>query len=208
MKRVDVTSTPTEPVTLAELKAHLRITGTAEDTYLTALITSARDMCERITRRTIPQTTLVLWLDNWPCEAIGWWDGVREGPVNGERKDNVELPRPPVISVESVSTFDQADVEAVMNSSLYYVSNPDKDQCGRVVLRNLATWPVALRSADAVKIAYTAGYASVPSTLKQAIMMMAAHLYTNRGDCDPETCAKACGAMALLWAYKVQRVVL
>lgn len=208
MRRVQVLSVPTEPVTLTELKAHLRISGTAEDDLLTAFITAARIMCEKLTRRTIPSTQMALWLDNWPCESIGWHDGVREGPVTGERSDNVEIPRPPLISVESVKTYGMDDTAAIMAAGLYYVSKGDADQCGRVVLRNLATWPVALRSADAVEIAFTAGYTAVPEPLKLAIKMMASHMYANRGECSAEECAGQCGASMILSAYKIERLIL
>ena len=201
-------SAPTEPVTLIELKAHLRITDAAEDAYLTALISTARIMVEMLTRRTIPSTTLKLFLDFWPHESQPWFDGVREGPVYGERRESVEIPRPPLISVQSIKTYAQDDTAATMAADLYRVSNNDPDQCGRVVLRNTSTWPAALRYTDAVEIAFTAGYSTIPGPLKQAIMMMAGHMYGNRGECEAGGCASACGASHLIEAYRIERVVL
>lgn len=41
----------TEPITLAEAKAHLRVEHDADDAYISALITAARQYCEEFQNR-------------------------------------------------------------------------------------------------------------------------------------------------------------
>ena len=82
-------TTPTEPVTLAEAKLHLRgVDDTAEDALITALISAARETCEDRIEGTIPVTGWRLTLDAFP--------------------DAIKLPRGPVASVESVKYLDAA----------------------------------------------------------------------------------------------------
>ena len=54
-----------EPVTLADMKAYLRIpaSDTTQDTYITALIKAARKWAEEYTRRAFVEQTWVLWFD-------------------------------------------------------------------------------------------------------------------------------------------------
>ena len=48
------TAAPTvEPVTLGEIKTHLRLTGTEDDYLLPQLVKAARDYVETFTRRAI-----------------------------------------------------------------------------------------------------------------------------------------------------------
>jgi len=44
-----VITPPTEPVTLAEARLHLRVTDTAEDALIGVWITAAREVCEYYT---------------------------------------------------------------------------------------------------------------------------------------------------------------
>lgn len=46
-----------EPVTLAEAKAHLRVSGTDEDAYIDALVKAARGRAESLTRRQLITAT-------------------------------------------------------------------------------------------------------------------------------------------------------
>ncbi len=48
---------PTYPVALSELKAHVRVDGTAEDTYLTSLIKAATDFVEAENNREVVDRT-------------------------------------------------------------------------------------------------------------------------------------------------------
>src|SRR5580765_8015305 len=96
-----------EPLTLSEVKAHLRIDTTDEDAYLTTLITVARMRCEGATRRALITQTWDWVIDRWPT-----WEGYHGGqtfepaytslPAGGF----VWLPKPPLQSVAFVHYVD------------------------------------------------------------------------------------------------------
>jgi uncharacterized phiE125 gp8 family phage protein len=81
---------------------------------------------------------------------------------------------------------------------------------GRITLKRGATWPIALRSNNAIQIIYVAGYANaaaVPAPIKRAVKEMAAYLYAHRGDeCDPTDAWMKSGAQSTLNVYKIARV--
>lgn len=163
--RVQVVTPATEdPVTLAELKTYLRIDGNSEDDLLGGLITSATAAAENWTGRAFITRTLKAWFDRCP-------DGMA-----------LELPHPPVTAITTVSTFDDADTETTFATTNYIADIYGEP--ARVCLRNAASWPTDLRSANALAVRFTAGYgaaAAVPAGIKEAIKALAAHAYEWRG---------------------------
>lgn len=163
-----VTSAPaTEPVTTAEAKAHLRVAHSDEDTYIDTLVKAARELVEADTRRALINQTIRLSLDRFPTVAF------------------IELPRPPLSSVTSI-TYTDADGNTGTSfaSSNYQV---DTDMLvGRVRLAVGTTgWPTTQTNAlQAVKVTYVAGYgtagSNVPASLVHAIKLLVGHWYTNR----------------------------
>jgi len=200
-----------EPVTAAELRAHLAETETAlPDSEANDLIATARDMIEETTGIAMISQTWRLALDCWPAHRAEWWDGVRQGAIadiNGA-PDYVYLPRYPLTSIDAVTVYDEASTAAsVVVADTFDVDTYQKP--GRMVLRNGATWPIALRGSNAIEIDYIAGFgataASVPPTLRRAVKQVAAYLYSHTGDdCTPDDSLGAAGA--LLGAYRVKRI--
>jgi len=136
----------------------------AEDTLLTALITTAREYCEGFQNRAYITQTWQLWLDGWPSG------------------DCIRIPLPPLQSVASIKYYDIADTEAVITASDYFVD--DKSEPGRIILAYGRTWPtITLRPANAVCVEFIAGYrdvVEVPQRVKQAILLLVGHWYENR----------------------------
>lgn len=187
---VRVVSPPAEePVSLEEAKTHLRVDGTDDDTYVGALITAAREYAEGYQQRALVTQELELTLDHWP--------------LAGE----VELPRPPIQSVTSI-TYKRADgTTATLDPSTYLVDPPS----GRLVLAYGASWPTAdLTPLGAVTVSYVAGYgggAAVPAKVKQALLLIIGHWYANREDVITGTIAYRLpmAAEALLWQDRMLR---
>lgn len=145
-----VTPPTIEPVTLEEVKLHLRVDGTEEDSLISALITAARQKAEEYTKRVFITQSWELALDS----------------VSGK----VYLPRPPIQAINEV-TLDGEIVSAenysLIGQDVFY---------SRIPFR-------AINPASLV-IRYTSGYGSnatdVPQAIRQAILMLVAHLYEAR----------------------------
>ncbi len=178
-----------EPVSLEEAKAHLRVDGYHEDALIAALITAAREYAEGFQQRALVTQTLELTLDCFP--------------ISGE----IELPRPPIQAVESI-TCTLADGSTItVDPSSYVVDAPS----GRLALAYGASWPaVTLAPVGGVKIRYRAGYGDatkVPAKVKQAILLIVGHWYANREDVVVATVANRLpmAAEALLWQDRLLR---
>lgn len=163
---LDQTTAPTEePLTLAEVKAHLRVVDTsAEDDLLNRLIQAAREYAEDFTNRQFVTATWKLYLDSF-----------REA-------GRIVLPRPPLIAVSSIAYLDSADASQTWDSANYVVVADSQRRLGWIQLAPLATYPTTYGDRyNAVTITYTAGYGAataVPAAIKTAML---AHIGTNFG---------------------------
>lgn len=159
-----VTTQPTqEPVALDALKLHLRIDHTEEDCLLGDLIRAARIHCEQHTDRAFVQQTLRYTCDDWPCDGI------------------FRLPRAPLQSVTSLKYYDGNGVQQTWSSANYVVDATSEP--GRIVPTYGTVFPTLQPRPGNIEIIYVAGYASVyqvPQPIKQAILLLAAHLYEFR----------------------------
>lgn len=161
-----VTAPVKEPVSLAEIKDHLRVDGTDDDAGLYAYRTAARRMLESMTSRAwISQT----W--DWKLNAF---------PGNGAP---LVLPLPPLQSVTSVTYIDEAGASQTWASSNYTVDTPD-DERGSIHTNYNVTRPTTRDVVNAVTVRFVAGYgddpADVPEPLRVALLMMVGHMYEHR----------------------------
>jgi uncharacterized phiE125 gp8 family phage protein len=155
MQLVTLQTSP-PPVTLDEVKTHLRVDGDALDSVLSPLIEAATDFVERETRQTLRPTSFRLYLDSFPTDRA------------------VRLPRLPLVSVDAVR-FIAGDAETTL-APIAYAADPSGSKPGRLALGTDQSWPVADAVPNAVRIDFTAGYAgNCPPTLRTLICMMAGH---------------------------------
>lgn len=140
----DLNPPPAEPITLSEAKAFLRVDHDDEDVLIQTLIASARDRLEA----------------HLNVAMIA-----RSMQIATSTDGTVQLPRWPVIAVQTVR-FDGEDTdEAVIN-----------------LLCRPAT--VTFCAAEEAEIVFTAGYGSnpsdVPAPLRQAMLLLVARGYEHR----------------------------
>jgi uncharacterized phiE125 gp8 family phage protein len=181
-----VTPPAKEPVSLAEVKLHLRVDDDADDTLIGALVTAAREVVEAISGRALVTQTLEMVQDGWPIIRY------------------IRIPRPPLQSVVSIKYTDSSGTEHTLDEAVYFVDA--ESEPGRIALRSGQSWPAtALQELNAVRIRYTAGYGDaedVPARFKQAILLLVGHWYENREDAQPNAATMAeipHGVNALLW---------
>lgn len=202
-----------EPVTADELRAQLAETEAGlPDAQANALIAEARELIEEMTGLAFITQTWAMYLDHWPAGQELWWDGVRQGAIQDIYVPNslraVDLPRYPLQAVDDVTVYSEDSTSAAVTIGDTFDIDIYRKP-GRMVLKKGATWPIALRAANAIQIEYTAGFgdaaSDVPAILKRAIKQVAAYLYAHYGDdCIPEDALGA--ARGLLATYAVTRL--
>jgi uncharacterized phiE125 gp8 family phage protein len=185
-----VTPSTVVPVTAAEVKAHLRITDSSSDTYIESLLAVAVDIVERYISRSLMERTVKQWLDflpGWDTD-LDWQDGTFDGPVMfwTDTVRTLELIGVPMKTITRIVSIDDSDVETIMDPTLYIADTADQNQPSRIILRRGAVWPANLRVAKSVYILGTVGYGTVatavPPSIRHAILLIAAALWSNRGD--------------------------
>ena len=159
-----ITAPTVEPVTLTEVKAHLRVDSTDDDTLITSLIQAAREYAEGYQNRALITQTWEMVLDNWP---------------NG---GYIEIPLPPLQSITDIK-YKDADGAETTWAATNYIVDPDS-YLGRVILADGGSWPTnELYPAAGIRVKFVAGYglaASVPQTIKQAMLLLIGHWYESR----------------------------
>lgn len=178
-----LTSPPaSEPVTVAEAKARLRVTVAAEDGDIASLIQQARALAEAACQRAFVTQTYSLKLDDFPRG----------------RDRTIYLPRPPLQSVSSVTYYDAAGAPQALGPAGYWVAPGGEP--GRLLPPAGAEWPaVQAGRPEAVEVVYVAGYgdaAAVPPPAKAAILLTCAALREDpAGAALPEAARKFLDAL-------------
>jgi len=211
---VRVTDAAVEPVTLLELKRHLRITGEDDDYLLGILIFMARTYLEDLFNIAFISQTWQMTMDAWPGYREPWWDGVREGSVDSlfadARAMDIEIPVYPLISIDSINVYDEASNSTAVSVSTVFDIDAVR-RPARLTLKRGQTWPIATRANNAIEMNYTAGYGTakedVPITLQRAVLEAAAYMYNHRGEgCGMDKAAHASMAVNMVRPYSTKRV--
>jgi uncharacterized phiE125 gp8 family phage protein len=190
-----VTGPSVEPVTLAEIKTHLRgISHTDHDDLLNSLIQSAREYVETATNRALVQRTLAAYFKDWPDN------------------DTFYLPYAPLQSVSTIKYTDTDGTVTTFSSDDYEVETNLTP--GMVLLGYEKTWPTATLHNDEypIEVTYVCGYepdssspvsytANIPENLKTAIKFHVEMMYDKPPADYVGTLEKAIDS--LLIGYKV-----
>lgn len=188
---VEFSRLPVGTYFLDDFKAHLRVSGTGEDTALARFLNVAARALEDDARRLLLTTSVKEYFDVWP------WDYL---PV-------LHLSRAPVVSVTSVKYYDTADVLQTWDATNYVadvLSEP-----ARIVVAELATVtsPNIDQRPNAVVVEYQCGYgaavASLAPEIVNAIFVKAGYLYARGRELG--TAAEA-EAVERCWQNEIRRL--
>lgn len=206
-----ITAPAAEPVSVAELKTHLRLEVSTDDTYAGTLVTAAREYVEEQTRLALVEQTWALYLDAIPSRDTNeWWDGVREGHISRTAANYITLPRAPLRSIDHVKYYSDDDVATTWASTNYRADTASRP--GRIALKTSGVWPDWTRPTNGLEIQYKAGYGSsatdVPAALRHAIKIIAADWYENRESVVIGTISSRIDGLVggILEKYKVMRL--
>lgn len=159
-----LTSGPaSEPVTVAEAKAHLRVEATNEDTLIASLVLTSRLHVETALGLALQTQSWRLLLDRWPPEK------------------DLELPLRPLQSIDAVRVLPAEGAPAIIDPANYLA---DTASVPPRLVRTGVIWPQPGKAANGVEIDFTAGYgasaADVPTPIRQALLLLIAHWYERR----------------------------
>jgi hypothetical protein len=174
-----LTPPATEPLTLAEAKAWLKVDYNDEDSLIDLLISAARERCESFTGLSLVSQQWVAYLPYWPMQSPEeWWDGMRQGAFIYEPIQDVPLRHGPVRQIDAFTLYDEVD-----NSTEYPAENYLLDRArDALVLKSGAPIPTGTRMVNLIEITYTAGFDTVPGAIKAGLLKLITHLYEHRGD--------------------------
>ncbi|KQV32614.1 hypothetical protein ASC97_03340 [Rhizobium sp. Root1203] len=162
MTYVPITPPAAEALTLAEVKAHLRLDDGNEDALLVSLIRTAREHLERSTGLCLIAQGFRVYLDSIP-----------EGGV-------IPIARGPVQSIESLTLYDPFG-EAVAQPLAGHVLDGNSHPA-RLILNRIVN---TARAINGIEIEFTAGFgesgADVPDVLKRAMLMHVSRMFAFRG---------------------------
>lgn len=172
------------PVSLSDMKLHLKVEQDADDTLITTLISAATSYCQDFQHRAYITQTRIDNYDRFPR----WF------PVS----------YPPLISVTSIVYIDTNGDQQTLAADQYRVDNVSEP--GRITPAFSVSWPATRDVTNAVILTYSAGYGDavdVPTRVKAAIKLLVAHWYEHREDVsDISVQQLPTAARSLLWAER------
>lgn len=156
-----------EPVTVDEIKSHLRLDTTADDALLASLGTAAREFAEKVTKRSLAYKGYVASYDRFPSPG-----------------EPIRIPAPPLGEVTEITYLDSEQETQTWDSSEYYVAA--NQEPALIVPKPGKVYPCPPRLPGSVEVHFNAGYNAygygtipriLPEHLRVAIMQLAGHWY-------------------------------
>lgn len=177
-----------EPVALDEAKAWLRLQGGDDDDLVRSLLVSARLLVEAQTRRLLVTQGWRLTFDAWPATR------------------RLHLPLTPFQGLGAIAVASADGTMQALSPALYELD--PAPLAPRLCLAPLL--PAPGRELAGISIDVTAGYGSapadVPAPLRQAILMLAARWFENRGDAPTDTEIMPAAIDALILPFRARRL--
>jgi uncharacterized phiE125 gp8 family phage protein len=157
-----LTAPAAEPLLVDDARAFLRVEHDDDDAVIAALIAAARSHVEALTRLGLITQTWRIMRDCWPGDG-------RIKPRLG-----------PLQSVSAARVYDEAGIARSIDASHFVV-----DRAAGVIASPGWSLPQPGRAVAGIEldvvVGFGAGASDVPQVLLQAIRMLIAHWYENRG---------------------------
>ncbi|HEX7791659.1 MAG TPA: head-tail connector protein [Afipia sp.] len=151
-----------EPLSLAEAKSFVRVEHSDDDAVIASLVSAARNHVEALTRSGLIAQTWRLVLDGWP-------DSGRIRPRIG-----------PLLSLAAVRVFNEAGDPSAVDAGIFVI-----DKAAGTIAAPAWSLPPPGRSVAGIELDLVIGFgdaaSDIPPMLLQAIRMLVAHWYENRG---------------------------
>jgi len=177
------------------VRQHLRIIDDSEDAWLGIVLSKAREQAEIQCRRALITQQWVMTMDRFPrpgaeTSSANWYGpswGTGPGPLtmarpDGQSLDEIYLPKPPLVSVDSITYIDETGTQQTLDPSAYIVDGMSEP--ARLVPVPGTSWPATQRRVNSISVTFTCGYGNagtdVPSGIRVWMLMMAGTLYENR----------------------------
>lgn len=153
-----VTAAASLPLSVDEVKDHLRVQDNDEDTLIALYLEAAVAYAESFMGRSLIDQTWDLYLDSFPTASF------------------IELPRQPILEVLQFDTGESPEFSD-------YTLDPAG---GRLYLSASGTWPTVVGVANVARIRYRAGYVDqsdspevgeVPADILNALLLIIGTLY-------------------------------
>lgn len=173
------------PLSLSSVKAHMKVSTTADDALILVLIDAATEWGEGYTGRSFRAVTWNLLLDDFT--------------------DRICLRRDPVDTVTHVKHLVSGS-QVTVTASDYYLKS--LTQSSEILLAENKTWPADTDSKEqAIEVQFvTKAYHKI-DMIVAALKMHVTHWYRNRGDCvDAAQAARDSGAIMLYNQFRIDRV--
>ncbi|MEZ5776025.1 MAG: head-tail connector protein [Hyphomicrobiaceae bacterium] len=156
-----------EPLTLAEIKSHLRLDHGEEDALIASLLSAARLHLEMLLSSAFVTQSWRLVLDRWPDDGI------------------VAMPLAPVRTIDEVRLRDGSGASVVIDAARWFLAPGPP---ARLAPGGSMIWPQPGRPIAGIEIDFTAGFGDtgddVPGPIRQALRLLVADWYERRQPVD------------------------
>jgi uncharacterized phiE125 gp8 family phage protein len=179
---------PATPLfSLSEAKSHLRVEIADDDALISSLIAAATNAVESRLKVSLVTRSYIWGLDYFPNRIVlannmvvaNNWLNSRLYPW--AQAQVLFPPMPPLVSVDSITYWDQSGLRRTLDPSQYY-SVPGTP--GRLAPSPGLQWPATQDRIGAIRISLTSGFgqdpALVPAQVSAAIKLLVGNLYRNR----------------------------
>ena len=184
-----------KPISVDAAKNFLYIASSSQDAEIQLFIDSVVAEFERITSRTLINTTFTAFFDSFSDSIY----------------DEITLRRAIAQSISEVRYLDEDENWQVLDPLIYRLARSYHD-FSSVVLRPEKSWPTISNVPNAVEIDFVAGYGPnpnlVPPDIRNALLQCIGALYESRG--QSEECAGGKlpeRALRVINGYKIKRML-